>query len=62
MSDGSTDPGPGYPLEPDRAAMTAMAAAAAELVADFVEGLPGAPATNVAGADTDALVEELLAP
>jgi aromatic-L-amino-acid decarboxylase len=42
--------------------MTAMAAAAAELVADFVDGLPGAPATNVAGAGTDALVEELLAP
>jgi aromatic-L-amino-acid decarboxylase len=55
--------------------MTAMAAAAAELVADFVEGLPGAPAVNVdgdgSGSDgsdgatdtaTEALVEALLAP
>jgi aromatic-L-amino-acid decarboxylase len=41
--------------------MTAMAAAAAELVADFVEGLPAAPAMNVDVDGADALVGSLLA-
>jgi aromatic-L-amino-acid decarboxylase len=36
-----------YPLEPDRRAMEAMGRRALALVADFVEGLPDAPATNV---------------
>ena len=58
---GAGDDG-GYPLEPDRAAMTAMAAAAAELVADFVEGLPSAPAMNVDAEGAEALVEALAAP
>ena len=49
-----------YPLEPDRAAMTAMAAAAADLVATFVEGLPAAPAAATSGAA--AMVPGLLAP
>lgn len=53
---------PSYPLEPDRAAMTAMATAAAELVADLVEGLPSAPATNVDADGAEALVEALAAP
>ena len=49
-----------YPLEPDRAAMAAMAAAAADLVATFVEGLPDASAADTSGAA--ALVPALLAP
>ena len=36
-----------YPLEPDRRAMEEMGRRALALVADFVEGLPDAPATNV---------------
>jgi aromatic-L-amino-acid/L-tryptophan decarboxylase len=59
-------PGPApdgtFPLEPDRAAMTAMAAAAAELVADFVEGLPSAPAINIDAAGAEALVASLSVP
>ena len=36
-----------YPLEPDRGAMEEMGRQALALVADFIEGLPDAPATNV---------------
>ncbi|MGH2395148.1 MAG: pyridoxal phosphate-dependent decarboxylase family protein, partial [Candidatus Limnocylindria bacterium] len=36
-----------HPLEPDRRAMQAMGRRALGLVADFIEGLPDAPATDV---------------
>lgn len=36
-----------YPLEPDRRAMEEMGRRAVALVADFIDGLPDAPATNV---------------
>jgi aromatic-L-amino-acid/L-tryptophan decarboxylase len=36
-----------YPLEPDRRAMEEMGRRALALVADFIDGLPDAPATNV---------------
>jgi aromatic-L-amino-acid/L-tryptophan decarboxylase len=36
-----------YPLEPDRRAMEEMGRRALALVADFVDGLPDAPASNV---------------
>jgi aromatic-L-amino-acid decarboxylase len=62
VPDGSAGREGSWPLEPDRAAMTAMAAAAAELVADFVEVLPSAPAVNVDAAGVPALVESLAAP
>jgi aromatic-L-amino-acid decarboxylase len=51
---------PAHPLEPDRAAMEAMAAAATGVVTAFVEGLPGAPAAGTEGAGP--LVGPLLAP
>jgi aromatic-L-amino-acid decarboxylase len=38
-----------YPLEPDRPAMEEMGRRALDLVADFVDGLPDAPAANVDG-------------
>jgi len=40
-----------HPLEPDRAEMQAMGRRALDLVADFVDGLPKAPASNLDGAD-----------
>jgi aromatic-L-amino-acid/L-tryptophan decarboxylase len=49
-----------HPLEPDRDVMEAMAAAAVDLVAGFVEGLPDAPAVGVDGAGP--LVGPLLRP
>ena len=49
-----------YPLEPGRADIQAMAAAAAEMVADFVEGLPDAPAYAVHPAQVARLVPRLL--
>ena len=36
-----------YPLEPDRRAMEETGRRALALVADFIDGLPDAPATNV---------------
>jgi hypothetical protein len=36
-----------YPLEPDRRAMDAIGRRALALVADVIDGLPDAPATNV---------------
>jgi aromatic-L-amino-acid/L-tryptophan decarboxylase len=36
-----------YPLEPDRGAMEEMGRRALALIADFVDGLPDAPASNV---------------
>ena len=50
---------PAHPLEPDRAAMEAMAAAATGVVTAFVEGLP-TPAAGTEGAGP--LVGPLLAP
>ena len=49
-----------YPLEPGRPEIEAMGQAAVGFVADFVEGLPRAPAVNVEGADH--LAAELLRP
>lgn len=40
-----------HPLEPDRFDMEAMAGAAARQVAEFIEGLPAAPAVNLALAE-----------
>jgi len=51
-----------FPLEPDRAAMRTMAEVAAGLVADFVDGLPAAPAVNTDADGAEALVEALAAP
>lgn len=47
-----------YPLEPDRAGWEAMGRAAVGFVADFVDGLPAAPAADLDGAA--ALVAALL--
>jgi aromatic-L-amino-acid/L-tryptophan decarboxylase len=49
-----------YPLEPGRDQMLAMGGAALEAVADFVDGLPGAPA--VGPELTEPLLTDLLAP
>jgi aromatic-L-amino-acid decarboxylase len=51
-----------HPLEPGREDMVAMGAAAVEMVADFVEGLPSAPAMNADADGAAALVEALAAP
>jgi aromatic-L-amino-acid/L-tryptophan decarboxylase len=51
---------PPYPLEPDRTEMTAMGSAAIEAVADFVEGLPNAPASGPALPDD--LLADLVSP
>jgi aromatic-L-amino-acid/L-tryptophan decarboxylase len=52
-----------HPLEPGRAETLAMGRAAVEAVADFVDGLPQAPATGSGDAETvEALVQRLLAP
>lgn len=48
------------PLEPDRKEMEALAAATVAVVADFVEGLPDAPALDVD--DAEPLVTQLLRP
>ena len=53
---------PAHPLEPDRAEMAAMATAAADLVASFVEGLPAAPAAPAAGGGTGPPLADLLRP
>jgi aromatic-L-amino-acid decarboxylase len=50
-----------YPLEPDRRAMQEMGRRALALVADFVDGLPDAPASNV-GDFEPRLPEYLLPP
>ena len=49
-----------WPLEPDRLEMEAMSRAALGLVADFIEGLPKAPAVDLG--DANRLVAELLRP
>ena len=51
---------PPYPLEPDRAAMTAIGSAAIDAVADFIEGLSTAPASGPALPDD--LLADLVAP
>jgi aromatic-L-amino-acid decarboxylase len=48
----------GYPLEPDRTATIAMGKAVVERLADFIEGLDKAPASQAG--DADALVPDLL--
>src|SRR5918995_1250074 len=53
---------PAHPLEPDRAEMAAMATAAADRVASFVEGLPAAPAAPPAGGGTGPRLTDLLRP
>jgi aromatic-L-amino-acid/L-tryptophan decarboxylase len=49
-----------WPLEADRETIVSMAAKAADLVADFVDGLDEAPSINVDGVEP--LVKELLRP
>jgi aromatic-L-amino-acid decarboxylase len=49
-----------HPLEPDRRAMEEMGRRALALVADFVDGLPDAPASNVD--DIEARLPEYLRP
>lgn len=49
-----------YPLEPDRGEMESMTHLALELLANFTEGLPTAPARHTAGAER--ILPELLRP
>ena len=50
----------GHPLEPDRATIMAMGTAACDFVADFIDGIPDAPAVDLT--DTAQLVTVLRRP